>query len=210
MTLSRSIAVVDYGIGNLHSAHKALVYVGASATLTDDHEVIRTADAVVLPGVGSFGACMDALRERSLDGVVADAATSGRPFLGICVGMQMLFEGSEESPGVMGLGLIKGSIKWLPESVKRPQMQWNQLTIHRDDPVFDGSQTESDWMYFVHSLSAVPADRAMVVATVSYGTDVVAVVRSGSILATQFHPEKSSHAGLSMLSRWVTSIGGGR
>ena len=208
MTSAKRIAVVDYGIGNLHSAHKALVQVGASATLTDDHEVIRSADAVVLPGVGNFGACMEALRERSLDGVVTEAATSGRPFLGICVGMQMLFEGSEESPGVAGLGLIQGSIRWLPESVKRPQMQWNQLTILRDDPVFDGSDRNDDWMYFVHSLSAVPADQAVVVATVDYGTSVVAVVRSGSILATQFHPEKSSHAGLSMLARWVHTIGG--
>lgn len=207
MTSSKLIAVVDYGIGNLHSAHKALERVGASATLTDDHEVIRTADAVVLPGVGNFGACMNALRQRSLDGVVREAATSGRPFLGICVGMQMLFEGSEESPGVAGLGLIKGSIKWLPESVKRPQMQWNQLTIQRDDPLFDVSVGDGEWMYFVHSLSAVPTDQSTVVATVSYGAEVVAVVRSGSILATQFHPEKSSDAGLSMLARWVTCIG---
>ncbi len=123
------IAVVDYGIGNLHSAQKALARLGADARLTDDPAVIADASAVVLPGVGSFGACMDALRRRHLEDSVLEAASSGRPFLGICVGMQMLFSASEESPGVAGLGIIPGVIRWIPGDVKKPQIQWNVVDV---------------------------------------------------------------------------------
>jgi imidazole glycerol-phosphate synthase subunit HisH len=134
---SAKIAVVDYGIGNLHSAHKALVRLGADARLTADPDEITTADGFVLPGVGAFGACMGALRRAGLEQPVLDAATSGRPFLGICVGMQMLFGASEEDPGVAGLGVIPGVVRWLTGPVKKPQMQWNQLTIEEpDDPLF--------------------------------------------------------------------------
>lgn len=197
-----TIAVIDYGIGNLHSAHKALVAVGADATLVDDPAAVRAADAVVLPGVGNFGACMRAVRERGLDTAVDDVVRSGRPFLGICVGMQMLFESSAESPGESGLGILGGTVEWLPESVKRPQMQWNRLDVVGDEPVLGSS---GEWFYFVHSLAAVPTDPSTIAATVDYGGPVVAACRRDNVMAMQFHPEKSGDAGLALLRRWVTS-----
>lgn len=194
------IAVIDYGIGNLHSAHKALIRVGADARLVDDPQVVGAADAVVLPGVGNFGACMRALRERGLDVAVHDVVRSGRPFLGICVGMQMLFESSVESPGESGLGVLEGTVEWLPETVKRPQMQWNRLEIADEDPVLGVGGT---WVYFVHSLAAVPTDPSTITATVDYGGRVVAACRRDNVMAVQFHPEKSGDAGLALLGRWV-------
>ena len=193
------VAVIDYGIGNLHSAHKALCSVGADARLTRSVTDIAAADAVVLPGVGNFGACIQALSDCGLTEVSRSAALDGRPFLGICVGMQMLFEASEESPGVVGLGVISGKVTWLPDSVKRPQMQWNRLSVTSADEVL----VDGDWMYFVHSLAARPTDRTVIAAEVDYGGPVVAAVRSGNILATQFHPEKSGGAGLELLRRWA-------
>ena len=196
------IAVLDYGIGNLRSAQKALEHVGARAELTSDPSVTREADAVVLPGVGAFGACMDALRANGLEGVVHEAVGSGRPFLGICVGMQMLFDASDEDPGARGLGVIPGTVAWVPAGVPRPQMQWNRLTLRVEDPMFDGLG-ENPWMYFVHSLHGVPADPADVAATVQYGTTVNVAFRRGNVFATQFHPEKSATAGLGLLANFV-------
>ena len=196
------IAVLDYGIGNLRSAQKALEHVGARAELTSDPSVTREADAVVLPGVGAFGACMDALRANGLEGVVHEAVGSGRPFLGICVGMQMLFDASDEDPGARGLGVIPGTVAWVPAGVPRPQMQWNRLTLRVEDPMFDGLG-ENPWMYFVHSLHGVPADPADVAATVQYGTTLNVAFRRGNVFATQFHPEKSATAGLGLLANFV-------
>lgn len=198
------IAVLDYGIGNLRSAQKGLQFVGADAQLTSDKKLIADAQAVVLPGVGNFGACMTALREAGLEDSVHEAINSGRPFLGICVGMQMLFERSEESPGVAGLGIISGEIKWLPAGVQRPQMQWNRLNIKKQDDLFVGL-SENPWMYFVHSLSAVALDQSAVVATCSYGTELLAAIRIRNIFATQFHPEKSAKEGLRILENFVNS-----
>jgi len=198
------VAVLDYGIGNLRSAQKGLQFVGADARLTNDVKLIADAHAVVLPGVGNFGACMNALREGGLEQSVFAAVETNRPFLGICVGMQMLFETSQESPGVKGLGLLRGEIKWLPEGVQRPQMQWNRLKVLSADELFDGL-SENPWMYFVHSLSAVPTERSVVVATCSYGEDLVAAVRHKNIFATQFHPEKSATEGLRILENFVKS-----
>ena len=198
------IAVLDYGIGNLRSAQKALQHVGADARLTADPGLARDADAVVLPGVGAFGACIDALRAAGLERVALDAVGSGRPFLGICVGMQMLFDGSDENPAVRGLGVIPGTVEWIPAGVKRPQMQWNQLHLQRpDDPMFAGLG-EHPWVYFVHSLHGVPADAADVAATCEYGTVLNAAYRRGNVFATQFHPEKSASAGLALLGNFVT------
>ncbi len=196
------IAVLDYGIGNLRSAQKALEHVGARAELTSDPSVTRAADAVVLPGVGAFGACMDALRANGLEGVVHEAVGSGRPFLGICVGMQMLFDASDEDPGARGLGVIPGTVAWVPAGVPRPQMQWNRLTLRVEDPMFDGLG-ENPWMYFVHSLHGVPVDPANVAATVQYGTTLNVAFRRGNVFATQFHPEKSATAGLGLLANFV-------
>jgi len=203
--VSPVIAVLDYGIGNLRSAQKALEKVGADARLTADHEVIAAADAVVLPGVGAFGACMDALRAAQLDGPAFDAVASGRPFLGICVGMQMLFDGSDEDTHARGLGVIAGAVRWLPTDLPRPQMQWNRLDVapgHAADPMFAGLGAEP-WVYFVHSLHAVPTDAGVVAATCEYGVEVNAAFRQGNVFATQFHPEKSGATGLALLSNFV-------
>ena len=196
------VAVLDYGIGNLRSAQKALEHVGANATLTRERAVVEEADAVVLPGVGAFGACMDALRAADLESVVHDAVASGKPFLGICVGMQMLFDSSEEDPTAQGLGIIPGAVRWIPDSVQRPQMQWNQLQIVTADPMFDGLG-ESPWMYFVHSFHGVPHNADDTVATVHYGDTLNVVFRRDNVFATQCHPEKSAHDGLTLLSNFV-------
>ena len=202
------IAVLDYGIGNLRSAQKALERVGADARLTSDPALVDDAAAVVLPGVGAFGACLDALRACGLEGVAHAAAASGRPFLGICVGMQMLFDDSEEDPHAAGLGILPGSIRRIPAGVKRPQMQWNQLQLQRpDDPMFYDLGS-SPWVYFVHSLHGVPIDPADVAATCVYGGVLNAAFRRGNVFATQFHPEKSAGAGLGLLRNFVRSVAG--
>jgi len=200
---SPSVAVIDYGIGNMHSIHKALCRVGARAYLATDSDALEGCDAVVLPGVGAFGACMRALREGGFEEATVRAAASGRPFLGVCVGMQMLFEASDEAPDSIGLGILAGRVRWLPEGVKRPQMQWNRLD-HRPDPMFDGLG-ERPWMYFVHSLAAVPTDPGIVAATCSYGGSVNVAFRSDNIFATQFHPEKSADAGLRLLGNFTVA-----
>ena len=200
------IAVLDYGIGNLRSAQKALQKVGADARLTNDPALIRDAHAAVLPGVGNFGACMNAVRESGLEDLVHERVGSRSPFLGICVGMQMLFDASEESPTVSGLGVIRGSVRYLPDTVKRPQMQWNRLVTRGNDAMFDGLPSEA-WMYFVHSLHCVPSDEATVVATTEYGCSVTAAVRQGNVFAVQFHPEKSAADGLALLRNFIASVG---
>ena len=200
------IAVLDYGIGNLRSAQKALQRCGADARLTVDHGLIRDADAVVLPGVGAFGACMAALRDADLEDAVEDAVDSGRPFLGICVGMQMLFDNSAEDDEAIGFGIIPGTIQWLGSELPRPQMQWNLLSLTLpDDPMFTGLPADA-WVYFVHSLHAVPDDPAVVAATCTYGGVVNAAFRQGNVFATQFHPEKSGAWGLALLSNFVRLV----
>ena len=202
------IAVLDYGIGNLRSAQKALEKVGADARLTSDPRVVRDAAGVVLPGVGNFGRCMQALRASGLDRVALEAIESERPFLGICVGMQMLYRGSDESPDVPGLGVIDARVRLLPDGVKRPQMQWNVLVP--PPPRAGASTTPSQlldgldqpaWFYFVHSYAPQVTDE--VVAVCEYGAPVTAAIERGSLWATQFHPEKSSANGLRVLSNFV-------
>ena len=203
------VAVLDYGIGNLSSAQKALVRTGADARLTRDAGLVAEADGVVLPGVGAFGACMDALRESGLESVVHTAVESGRPFLGICVGMQMLFDASDEDPTHTGLGVIPGRVVAIPDTVRRPQMQWNELHVRGTDPILAGLPA-APWVYFVHSYAAPPADPSVVVATCDYGAELTAVVRRGNVVATQFHPEKSAADGLAILGNFVASCGGRR
>jgi imidazole glycerol-phosphate synthase subunit HisH len=200
------IAVCDYGIGNLHSAQKALAAHGADARLTADRGLIADAAAVVLPGVGAFGACMDALRATGLEEPVLDAIGSGRPFLGICIGTQMLFDDSEEAPGVRGLGVIPGTVQRLPPGVKHPQMQWNQVdVVDPAEPMFAGLERRP-WFYFVHSLHGVPRDPALVVAMCDYGGAVNAAFRRGNVFATQFHPEKSAEPGRRLFQNLVCAL----
>jgi glutamine amidotransferase len=197
------VAVLDYGIGNLRSAQKALEHVGADARLTADAHEIGRAAGVVLPGVGAFGRCMDALRESALDKLAVEAAESGRPFFGICVGMQMLYEGSDENPETTGLAVLPGRVRLLPDTVKRPQMQWNTLDITGEPPMFDGIDRPV-WVYFVHSYAAESHDG--VIATCDYGGSAVAAVQRDRLWATQFHPEKSGRAGLAILKNFVDSL----
>ena len=194
------LAVLDYGIGNLRSAQKALQKVGADARLTADAELIARADGVVLPGVGSFGRCMEALRDCGLDRLAIDAAASGRPFLGICVGLQMLYERSEESPDVAGLGILRGDIRLLEDGVKRPQMQWNRLHQTRPSSLLAGLDNDA-WVYFVHSYA--PHDPEHAVGTCEYGATVVAAVEAANVWGCQFHPEKSGANGLQILTNFV-------
>ena len=206
------IAVLDYGIGNLRSAEKALQKVGGDARLTRDPAFVASADAVVLPGVGAFGACMDALRGAGLEDVVYGAVDSGRPFLGICVGMQMLFTSSQEDLDARGLDIISGTVKWIPPGVKRPQMQWNKLSFTQpDDPMFNGEllrdAPDGSWVYFVHSLHGVPMDPSLVAATCDYGVTLNAAFRQDNVFATQFHPEKSGASGLALLDNFVKAAG---
>jgi glutamine amidotransferase len=199
------IAVLDYGIGNLHSAQKALEHEGADARLTSDAGLIADADGVVLPGVGAFGACMSSLRAAGLEGPAHDAVASGRPFLGICVGMQMLFTKSEEDDVAAGLDVIPGTVTWIPvvPALKIPQMQWNRLEIRDPDEPMLRDLGAEPYVYFVHSLHGVPDDDAVVAATVQYGTTINAAFRRDNVFAVQFHPEKSSRPGLALLANFV-------
>ena len=201
------IAVLDYGIGNLRSAEKALQHLGVDAALTTDPAIARDASGVVLPGVGAFGRCMEQLRESGLEPVVHEAVEAGKPFLGICIGMQMLFDASEEAPGVKGLGIFAGAVRRLTVTHERlPHMGWNTLKIRTGSQLFDGID-DGSWLYFVHSYAPVPADEAVVAATTDYGGTVVAAVEQGRVWATQFHPEKSAANGLRLLQNFADACG---
>ena len=207
---SPRIAVVDSGIGNLRSAEKALQRVGADARLVDDPDAVATADGVVLPGVGAFGRCREALAARGLDAAVTDALARRVPLLGICVGMQLLYEGSDESPGTDGLGFLAGTVGRLPVGVKHPQMQWNRLIVADPScPLLTGPRLAAPaeaWVYFVHSYAAPVGPET--VATCDYGGPVAAVIEAGEgrVWATQFHPEKSGAVGLALLSAFVAEV----
>jgi glutamine amidotransferase len=196
---------MDYGIGNLRSAQKSLERVGARASLTADHDEILAADGVVLPGVGAFGPCLAAIRGLGLDEVARRVAEQGTPFLGICIGAQVMFEASAEAPGVPGLGVLPGTVELLPDGVRRPQMQWNRLDVRRPDhPLFAGQPAEP-WMYFVHSYAPV-TDDDLVLATCEYGGTVVAAVGRGAVAAVQFHPEKSGEHGRLLMRSFVAGL----
>lgn len=194
--------VLDYGVGNLHSLTKALAAAGAKATVTQDPADLAAADVAVLPGVGAFGAVMqrlaparDALRRRH---------AAGRPILGVCIGAQVLYESSAESPGVQGLGILPGTVARLPASDgKVPHMGWNQVEATRPDPVLDGLGTDA-YVYYVHSYAAPPGPAT--VATTRYGTVFTAVLRQGATLGMQFHPEKSSATGARLLRNAVQDL----
>ena len=198
------IAVLDYGIGNLRSAEKALQRVGADARLVDRPDDAAGADGIVLPGVGAFGPCAAALDSIGLGEVARDAVTRGLPFLGICVGFQLLYEGSEEDPAADGLGILPGTVRRLPDGVKRPQMQWNVLDVGRSDLLT--GVPDPAWVYFVHSYAPEPTDDTT--ATCDYGGPVVAAAERGPVWGTQFHPEKSGTVGLGILANFVAAVDG--
>lgn len=195
------IAIIDYGMGNLFSVEKAFVKLGAEVVVTRLPEVILKADKVVLPGVGAFGDCMRNLTEYGLVDVIREVIARGTPFLGICLGLQMLFDGSEEDPGVKGLGIFPGMVrKIVAPALKIPHMGWNNLEFTGDSRLF--SDLAEPYVYFVHSYHAVPEDNSLVTAVVDYGGPVTAAVGRGNIQAVQFHPEKSGTVGLAMLANF--------
>jgi glutamine amidotransferase len=197
------IAVLDYGIGNLRSAEKALQHVGADARLVSDEASVEAADAVVLPGVGAFGACARALRDSGLEAPARGALDAGVPFFGVCVGFQLLYEGSDESPGANGLGVFHGSVGALPAGVKHPQMQWNRLDpLGTGDPVPLRGLGERPWVYFVHSFAPPVGEETA--ATCDYGGPVAALAVRGPLWGAQFHPEKSGTVGLALLANFVS------
>jgi imidazole glycerol-phosphate synthase subunit HisH len=199
------IAVIDYGIGNLRSAEKAVQRAGADAFLTSDPTTIDTADGVVLPGVGAMGRCMESLDQFGLRQAVLTAVASGRPFLGVCVGMQMLHRGSTEHGGVEGLGVFDATVREIRpapddgEVLKVPHMQWNQLELRAESLLIN--KADDHWVYFVHSFAADVHQH--VVSTVDYGGPITAVVERGSVMGTQFHPEKSGLHGQRILRSFV-------
>ena len=202
MTAGPRIAVLDYGIGNLRSAEKALQHVGATARLVTDAASVEAADAVVLPGVGAFGACARALRDSGLEEPARAALAAGVPFFGVCVGFQLLYEDSVESPGAPGLGVFPGTVGPLPAGVKHPQMQWNTLDVRGEgEPAPLRGLGPHPWVYFVHSF--VPPVGDETVAVCDYGGPVAALVTRGALWGAQFHPEKSGAAGLALLANFV-------
>ena len=198
------IGIIDYGAGNIKSVEKALEHLGQQVVLTGDPEVLLKADKVILPGVGSFGAAMERLRACDLEPAIRELVRRETPFLGICLGLQMLFESSEESPGVKGLGLLSGKILKIPdaEGLKIPHMGWNSLEFPNQTRLF-GHLTGNPYVYFVHSYYLKAEDPAVVAATTQYGVTIHAAVEKGNLFGCQFHPEKSSDVGLSILKRFV-------
>ncbi|MDY4474087.1 imidazole glycerol phosphate synthase subunit HisH [Mitsuokella sp.] len=200
------IAVIDYGVGNLFSVEKALAVLGADVRVTSEEDVIRQADKIVLPGVGAFGDCMKNLEESGLIPVLMESVTAGKLLLGICVGLQILFDGSEESPGVRGLGLIPGMVKKIQApGLKVPHMGWNSLAIREPRQQLDlfAGLAEKPYVYFVHSYHAVPEDPSVITSVTEYGEQLTASVAKGNIQATQFHPEKSGDVGLHILKNFI-------
>lgn len=197
------IAIIDYDAGNIKSVEKALQYLGEEAVITRDAGEILAADKVILPGVGAFGDAMEKLNRYGLVPVIHEVVEKGIPFLGICLGLQLMFESSEEAPGVEGLGLLKGKIVRIPEGdgLKVPHMGWNSLSFPKKGRLFAGTP-ENSYVYFVHSYY-LQAEEDIVTATAEYGVTIHASVEKGNVFACQFHPEKSSHTGLTILKNFV-------
>lgn len=202
------VAIIDYGAGNLSSVKKALDFLGAESEITKDRDKIMAASHIILPGVGSFGDAMDSMNRRGLTETIKEAALSGKPFLGICLGLQLLFESSEESPGVRGLGLLKGKIVEIPKDrgLKVPHIGWNSVSLKQTDGIFKGIDQNS-YFYFVHSYYLKGADEGAVAATTDYGVEIQCAVQQGNLCATQFHPEKSSKTGLQVLKNFLAMEG---
>ncbi len=201
--VTRMIAIIDYDAGNLKSVEKALKFLGEDAVITREKEEILNADKVILPGVGAFGDAMHNLEQFGLIDVIKEVVELRKPFLGICLGLQLLFERSEESPGVEGLGILKGEILRIPDcpGLKIPHMGWNSLKIKPEAKLL--KDLEDPYVYFVHSYYLKAADENIVAATTEYSTTIHASVQSGNVFACQFHPEKSSRVGLQILRNFA-------
>ncbi|HJC38988.1 MAG TPA: imidazole glycerol phosphate synthase subunit HisH [Candidatus Mediterraneibacter faecigallinarum] len=198
------IAIIDYDAGNIKSVEKALLLLGQEVVITGGREEILKADKVILPGVGAFGDAMANLRKTGLDQVIREVTGRGTPFLGICLGLQLLFERSGEAPGVEGLGILKGEILRIPDSegLKIPHMGWNSLHLENDGRLFRGI-SEGAYVYFVHSYYLKAADESIVKASTEYSTHIHASVEKDNVFACQFHPEKSSDVGIQILRNFV-------
>ncbi len=203
------IAVIDYGAGNIQSVNKALKHIGCDVCVTRDKDVILKADGAVLPGVGSFGDTMDTMNSYGIKNTVIEYIDSGKPFLGICLGLQLLFPKSEESPEAKGLGIFEGDIIKIPSDngLKIPHIGWNSLDIKKKDGIFRGIE-DNPYVYFVHSYYLKAKDSAIVAAQTQYGAVIDAAVERDNIIATQFHPEKSGETGLKMLKNFADIVNG--
>ena len=203
--MKNGIAIVDYGVGNLFSLCSSLDFIGAEATVTSDAEVIRSAERIILPGVGAFADAREKLRRSGLDRVIIEEAAKGKPIMGICLGMQMLFDRSFEYGEHEGLGLIKGDVVpmegYIPEELKIPHIGWNALRFRKDHPLFEYIN-EGDCVYFVHSYFASGCDDS-VIADAEYGERITAAVASDNVMGCQFHPEKSGEVGLKILKAFA-------
>jgi glutamine amidotransferase len=203
-----SVAIIDYGVGNLRSVEKAFAATGCEASISSDENFLRGAKKLVLPGVGAFAACMKALRERGLDRLVRERASAGTPLLGVCVGMQLLFEGSEEFGATRGLGLLKGNVRKFDGDLVVPQVGWNRIHQQRPHALFEGIE-DGAFCYFVHSFYCEPRNETVVVGRTEYGRRYASVVADKNICGVQFHPEKSQEVGLRMLKNFASVKGDG-
>ena len=203
-----NVAIIDYGVGNLRSVEKAFAATGCEAIVSDDEDILWAAERLVLPGVGAFAACMKALRERGFDRLVLAKAREGTPLLGVCVGMQMLFDESDEFGSTPGLGLLKGSVRrFAADDLVVPQVGWNRIQQKRMHTLFDGV-ADGAFCYFVHSFYCQPSDDEVVVGETDYGRRYASVVARETICGVQFHPEKSQDVGLRMLRNFGTGFTG--
>mgnify|MGYP002868336412 CR=1 FL=1 len=197
-------SIIDYDAGNVMSVQKACEFLGEHASITKDEKEILSSDHVILPGVGAFGSAMEKLNERGLSYTIKNAINNGIPFLGICLGLQLLFSDSEESPGPKGLGILNGHIKKIPgdDGLKIPHMGWNCISYPNRGRMFKGIK-EEPYVYFVHSFYLDCDDKTIVTASVNYGINIDCAIESGNVFATQFHPEKSGGVGLKMLKNFL-------
>lgn len=196
------IVIINYGSGNLKSIRNGFSKIGESAVISDDIYEMENADALILPGVGAFGSAMEQL--ENYKELIHDHVNAGKPFLGVCLGQQILFTKSEESEGVKGLDVLKGEVLRLPEGLKIPHMGWNNLEIKNKCTLFEGMNNE--YMYFVHSYYVKPEDENVIAATTNYGIDIPAAICKDNVFATQFHPEKSGEVGLNILRNFIKII----